>query len=139
MQKSTNKNSNQASLYFNSKEDAKSYVEKINKERKNRDSFASQEININDYILSPEGWENIILTLYIMLIPYIVGVLFLFVFIAEVAFDKFLLLDISSIFIIWAIGYEVIAVTLLFLIFSSFVLYLKKSKTKNNNPHRGHD
>ncbi|MBA3026351.1 MAG: hypothetical protein FP820_08075 [Sulfurimonas sp.] len=132
---------NNSSLYYNSVQDTKSYREKISQERKKRESFSSQEIDINKYVLSPEGWEGVVLTLYIIFIPYIVGVLFLFVFIAEVAFDKFLLLDMSSVFIVWAIGYEVIAVTLLFLIFLSFLSYLSKAKKKNhnkiNNPHRG--
>lgn len=132
---------NNASLFYDSVEDTKSYGARINQERKKRESFGSQEIDINKYVLSPEGWENVVLVLYLILIPYIVGVLFLFVFIAEVAFDKFLLLDMGSVFIIWAIGYEVIAITLLFLIFISFISYLSKSKSKNkikiNNPHRG--
>lgn len=141
MKKSAHENDNLAPLYINSVEEMRSYGARINQKRKSRDSFSSQEVDINKYVLSPEGWESIVLALYVILIPYIVGILFLFVFIAEVAFDKFLLLDMSSIFIIWAIGYEVIAVTLLFLIFLSFISYFSKSKNKKkitiNNPHRG--
>lgn len=133
-----NKDNNNGSIYYDSVDDTRSYAAKINQERKKRESFGSQEIDVNKYVLSPEGWENFALTIYIILIPYIVGILFLFVFIAEVAFEKFLLLDMSSIFIVWAIGYEVIAATLLFLIFVSFLSYLSKSKSvdKINNSHR---
>jgi cellulose synthase/poly-beta-1,6-N-acetylglucosamine synthase-like glycosyltransferase len=137
MKKSAHQNNNDnASLYYNSVEDTRSYGERINQERKKRESFSSQEIDINKYVLSPEGWESVVLTLYIIFIPYIVGVLFLFVFIAQVAFDKFLLLDMGSIFIVWAIGYEVIAITLLFIIFLAFLSYLSKSKKKNNQHHK---
>jgi hypothetical protein len=136
MKKSTHQNNNNDSLYYDSVEDTRSYGARINQQRKKRDSFSSQEIDINKYVLSPEGWENVALTLYIILIPYIVGVLFLFVFIAQVAFDKFLLLDMGSIFIVWAIGYEVIAVTLLFIIFLAFLSYLSKSNEKNTPRNR---
>lgn len=143
MKKSTQENDKLASLHADSVEVVREYKAKMKQERKSRDSFSAQEVDINQYILSPEGWESVILTLYILFIPYVVGMLFLFVFIAEVAFDKFLLLDMSSILVIWAIGYEVIAITLLFLIFLSFISYLNNSKTKSkitiNNPHRGHN
>jgi len=129
-------NNDNASLYYDSVEDTRSYGARINQERKKRESFGSQEIDINKYILSPEGWESVVLALYIMLIPYIVGVLFLFVFVAQVGFDKFLLLDMSSIFIVWAIGYEVIAVFLLFLIFIAFLSYLRKSHKKSTQQHK---
>ncbi|DAB30019.1 MAG TPA: hypothetical protein CFH84_06350 [Sulfurimonas sp. UBA12504] len=138
MKNSAYKKDNSDSIYYNSVEDIKSYAAKINEERKKRDSFASQEVDVHKYVFSPEGWENFVLICYIILIPYIVGVLFLFVFIAEVAFEKFLLLDMSSIIIVWAIGYEVIAATLLFGIFVSFLSYLiqSKSTTQANNPYK---
>ena len=101
----------------------------MKQERLKKESFSSRKIEINNYILSPEGWENVVLTLYIVFLPYIVGVLFLFVFIAEVAFEKFLYLDMSAIFIIWAVGYEVIAVTLHFIIFLSFLASLREATT----------
>lgn len=129
-------NNDNASLYYDSVEDTKSYRARINQERKKRESFGSQEIDINKYVLSPEGWESFALVLYIILIPYIVGVLFLFVFIAQVAFDKFLLLDVSSMFIVWAIGYEVIAILLLFLIFLAFLSYLSKTRKNSKQQHK---
>jgi hypothetical protein len=44
----------------------------------------------------------------------------------------------SSIIIVWAIGYEVIAVTLLFWILISFISYLIQSKSirQANNPYK---
>jgi len=110
--------------------DVSEYQSRMDKVRNKKESFGSQEIDVNDYILSPAGWEGLMFTLYALLIPYTAGILFLFVFVAHVAIEKFLLLDIASMFIVWAIGYEVLAISLLIGIFLSYLAYLKKSKNK---------
>jgi hypothetical protein len=91
----------------------------------NVESFGSKTINISDYILSPEGWENMMFLFYFLSFPYLVGALFLFLFIAHASVTNFFTLDFTAFFIVWAIGYEVIAVLLLFSIFLSYVKYLK--------------
>jgi len=107
--------------------DITDYKVRMSTMRKRQDSFGSQNVDINDYILSPAGLEGLVLSLYFILIPYMIGALFLFVFIAQVRFEKFLQLDLASLFVIWAIGYEVLALIILIIIFISYLNFLKKN------------
>lgn len=91
--------------------------------KKKGKTFASQEINIKELVFAPEGYEAIFFFGYFLIIPYFVGALFLFLFIAGGDFSSFMLLNISSIFIVWAIGYEIVASITLFIIFLMFMRY----------------
>lgn len=119
--------------YRSSMQDTQQYLERMREARVVRnESFGSQKIDINDYILSPEGWESLMFFLYFLAIPYLFGILFLFLFIAHASVTSFLILDLTTFFIVWAIGYEVIATLLLFSIFISYINYLSQSfKNKN--------
>lgn len=118
-------------LYYINTEDVTDYKVRMRTMRKQKQSFGSQNIDVKDYIISPAGWEGLMMSIYFLVIPYATGALFLFLYIAKVQFDKFLLLDMSSLFIVWMIGYEVIAVFLLFMIFLSYLKFLKKNAGKN--------
>lgn len=118
-------------LYYIDSEDVTDYKVRMNTMRKTKQSFGSQNVDVNDYIISPAGWEGLMLSLYFLFIPYASGALFLFLYIAKVQFEKFLLLDMSSLFVVWMIGYEVIAVFLLFMIFLSYLKFLKNNAGKN--------
>ena len=119
------------SLLFNSTEsDTQKYLNRMKDARKvKKESFGSQKVDINDYILSPEGWENVMFFIYFVSIPYLIGALFLFIFIAHGSVTNFFVLDISAFFVVWAIGYEVIAALLLAAIFISYLNYIKESMT----------
>jgi len=86
-------------------------------------SFASKKVDFKDYIFVPEGWEGITYSLYILLVPYIVGSLFLFLTIARGNIDSFKMLDTSAFLIIWAIGYEIVAIIMLIWITILFLQY----------------
>ena len=91
---------------------------------KKNDSFESREVDINRFIISPEGMEGLVLSLYIIIIPYIVGAIVLFFFVAGSDVEKFLIMDLTTFFIVWAIGYEVVAVFILSAIFYSYLKYM---------------
>ncbi|WP_345991677.1 hypothetical protein [Sulfurimonas sp. HSL-1716] len=115
-------------LFSSESSDTQKYLERMKDARKiKKESFGSQKVDLNDYILSPEGWEGLMLFLYFISLPYLVGALFLFIFIAHGSVTNFFVLDIGAFFIVWAIGYEVIAVLLLSAIFISYLKYLKDS------------
>jgi len=116
----------QSSFYHANINDVSDYQSRMKKVRQKKEPFGSQTIDINNYIVSPTGLEGMMFSLYFLLIPYLVGVLFLFLFIAQVAFEKLILLDLSSLFVVWMIGYEVLAVSLLTIIFFSYIKYLYK-------------
>ncbi|WP_345978828.1 hypothetical protein [Sulfurimonas sp. HSL3-2] len=110
--------------------DAQKYLNRMKGVRKvKKESFGSQKVDINDYILSPEGWEGLMFFLYFVSIPYLIGALFLFIFIAQGSVINFFVLDISAFFIVWAIGYEVIASLILITIFFSYLNYVRESMT----------
>ena len=124
-------NRSNTNIYYIASEDITDYKVRMSTMRKKNKSFGSQNVDVNDYILSPAGWEGLMLSIYFLFILYAFGALFLFLFIARATFEKFLLLDLASLFIVWAIGYEVLAVLLLTLIFFSYLKFLKKSVYSN--------
>ena len=85
-------------------------------------SFTKKEVNFNDHLYVPEGLEPIVYTMYFVLLPYLVGSIFLFFTIAGADFSNFKLLNISAFFIVWAIGYEIVATLILI---SILVMFLK--------------
>ncbi|MFA7354263.1 MAG: hypothetical protein WCZ70_06535 [Sulfurimonadaceae bacterium] len=101
------------------------------KEKNNYDSFGSQKVDFKDYVFAMEGYEEFFYTLYFLMIPYIVGAVFLFFFVAGGDYENFMLLEISAFFIVWMIGYEIVATLLLITIFISFLRYQKKPKKRH--------
>jgi len=132
-----------STLYFQQNSfDMEEYKERMQSMRKKKKvTFNSQEVDVNKFIISPEGMEGLVLSIYILLIPYIVGTGTLFLFVAGSDIDKFLIMDLTTFFIVWAIGYEVVAVFLLSAIFYSYLKYmgccgLKESKIERPRQRR---
>ncbi|AFV96370.1 MULTISPECIES: hypothetical protein [unclassified Sulfuricurvum] len=108
--------------------------------RKMEDDFFQKSLDYRDFVFSPEGYEGIVLALYILILPYLMGLLFLFLFVAEASYEYFLQFELASFFVIWAIGYEVCAALLLIGIFVVWIKHInnrwnkeqarKKSPTK---------
>lgn len=92
-------------------------------------SFGSQKVEVGHYVTAPEGYEGIFYMSYFILIPYFVGGVFLFFFVADGVYAHFKLLDLSlsSFLVLWIIGYEILATLILSAIFISFLRYDKKS------------
>ncbi len=93
------------------------------KSTKKKTSFSAQTINLKDYLFIPEGMEFFFYTFYVLVIPYIAGAIFLFFAVAGADFDNFMLLDLAQAFIVWAIGYEIVATISLLWIFALFIKY----------------
>ncbi len=89
--------------------------------------FSSQEVDFSKYLIVPSGYEGIGYTLYILIVPYVVGIVFLFFYVARAAYTSFSLLDLGSFLIIWLIGYEITSAIILVLIFFAYIKYLKNS------------
>lgn len=96
-------------------------------------SFSSQEVDLSDYFFIADGYEGFFYTLYLIAIPYIVGAVFLFLFVAKGDFSNFMLLDINAFFVVWLIGYEVVATFILIAIFMSFLRYDKKTSSRKHH------
>ncbi len=96
----------------------KSPFKKSRRQKKNDDeenvSFLNQDVNLVDSILFPEGYENLMLAVYFLTVPYIAGLLFIFFYIGKGDTTIFLSLNEEHSFLItWAIGYEVVALLIL--------------------------
>lgn len=115
------------SVYYNQLLRAAEIKAPKNKNKNN--SFAAQEVDFNKYLYLPRGYEGIAYTLYIIGIPYIVGITFIFFYVAHGVYSNFSLLDLSAFLIVWAIGYEITAATILTLIFFAFLKHLKQGKS----------
>ena len=123
------KDERRSSFYYDSGvDDRNKYMQRMKKAKKvKHEDFGSQNVDVKDYILSPEGWEGIMFFIYFLSIPYLVGALFIFLFIAHGSFSNLFVLDMTAFFIIWAIGYEVIASLLLVVIIISYIKYISRS------------
>ncbi len=99
--------------------------QKRNNKRRTEASFAQKEIDVKSFIIAPEGYETFMFIIYFITIPYLTGLAFLYLFIAQASFSHFLNFKISSFFVIWMIGYEVVAAITLTLIAYAFIKSFK--------------
>lgn len=107
------------------RESAKAYQTANLKARRDKEEdFLNQTIDYRDIILVPERYEGIVIALYLLIIPYLSGLLFLYLFIARTSYEYFLNFTLSSVAVIWAIGYEVCAVLILVGIFLAWLKHI---------------
>lgn len=122
-------------------ESVEDYQKKSKKVRREKEAFLNREFDYRDYIFAPEGYEGVMLFLYIMIVPYLIALAFLFLFIAKVHYQLFLEFVLASYFIIWAIGYEICVVFALIIFFYSWFSddssddTPKNSASKHNGIH----
>ena len=107
------------------RERSKEYQRERGRERRRiEEGYFNQTVDYRQYVLSPDGYEGAMLSLYIALIPYVAGLAFLFLFVAQGQLEYFIEFNLTSFFIIWAIGYEVCAAMMLGAIFFGWIKYL---------------
>ena len=99
-------------------------------------SFAKQEVRLNDTpLFFPAEFEKIFLAIYFVSLPYILGLLFLFFYIAEGKFEVFLAVNQDSPFLMtWAIGYEMLATLIILWIIKSAISFTKNN-TRSKHLH----
>jgi hypothetical protein len=103
----------------------KKYKELQVKKRTQVDNFLKKKFEITDYIQLPEGVANMLFFIAFLVVPYIVGISFIFIVIARASLDTFWEININEYSVYWAIGYEVIASFLLFIIIKSAITFRK--------------
>lgn len=115
----------------NARENAKTYQqENLKTRRQMEEGFFQKSHDYRDFVLSPEGYEGIVVALYILTIPYLTGLLFLFLLVAKASYEYFLQFNLASFFVIWAIGYEVCAALILIGIFLAWLKYISNRWSK---------
>jgi len=78
----------------------------------------------------PKGYEKIFLALYILLLPYFAGIIFLFFYVAGGNVDIFYsVFDKQNHILTWCIGYEILAVlTLIYLVKNAVISSLRPKR-----------
>jgi len=73
--------------------------------------FSQKDVELSETpLFFPEGFEKVFLVIYIISLPYIIGLIFLFFVVAESNVERFLAVNQdSAFFLTWAIGYEILA------------------------------
>jgi len=100
--------------------------------------YLSQEITLEkvatkSLLVFPPGMENLFLALYIILLPYISGLIFIFLFIFKLKVNMFqdlLKINETSFMINWLVGYEILSGLIIFIILIKTVTYTPVTKTK---------
>jgi hypothetical protein len=117
-------------------------ISNINKENSDKNefkskavatSFSQQPVSLtNSPLLFPNGLENVFAGLYFIFLPYLTGIVFLFIFVSKGSIDIFQSLNSqSSFFFSWCIGYECLAGIILLWIIKSAVLFSVQNKKTN--------
>ncbi len=101
---------------------------KSSKPQKKAKSFGQQEVDFSKFLPLPEGHEKIFIALYLITIPYIFGLAFLFLFVAKGSLDSFMSMDIAMFLAVWAIGYEIVAAIALLVIFYKMFTFTQSAQ-----------
>lgn len=129
MKSSEDKNNHKTNLmYFNQMVEEKGVKRAPRKndkqaQSKKPKSFGSQKVDFSNYLLVLEGYEAVFYPIYFVLIPYITGVIILFFLVAGASIDNFKLIEFNNFFVVWLIGYEVVATMMLVGILVAFLKY----------------
>ncbi|MDA7817353.1 hypothetical protein N9A28_04130 [Sulfurimonas sp.] len=129
MKSSEDRKNHQTNLmYFNqmveeNEKRNKPHNENAQTNKKARPSFGSQKVDFKDYLLAPEGYESVVYPIYFVLIPYIVGAIVLFFFVAGASLENFKLIEFNNFLIVWMIGYEIVGTMILIAILIAFLQY----------------
>jgi len=122
-----NKNHKTNLMYFNQMVEEKGVKrtprKKDKAQSKKQKSFGSQKVVFSDYLLVLEGYESVFYPIYFLLIPYITGAIILFFLVAGASIDNFKLMEFDNFFVVWLIGYEVVATMMLVGILVAFLKY----------------
>jgi len=104
---------------------------------KSSKKFTETDIHLSDTpLFFPKGYEEVFLAIYFAILPYIVGVLFIFFYVAEGNVELFLSLYEAQVSILtWAIGYEIIAAFTLLWIAKMAIVFTNKSLKPNPIKH----
>lgn len=108
--------------------------------KQNRASqFFNQDVSWDQSIFFPKGYEKLFLLIYFIFLPYITGIIFIFTVIAGFRPTLFKLIISNHNFLLtWALGYEVLALIVLLLIFKSAYsfIFFKRDTIHNKHRHR---
>ncbi len=107
--------------------------ESISRHKAKEEDFLNQEVDYRNFVFAPEGYEGPVFFVYLLSLPYLIGLGFLFLFVARASYEYFLEFNLSSYFVIWAIGYEVSAVLLIIIIFLAWINHYRNRYSRERS------
>ena len=94
---------------------------KLKKENVKQESYFSKTINLNQILDLPEGLQQIVFFIFFLLIPYTVGLIFVFVIrLNMICLDS---QKVNEFLFFWTIGYEFLATILLLVVIQQSLTY----------------
>ncbi len=93
---------------------------KENKNNKTEKAFLDQPVEL------PESVNNVVGLSIFALLPYIIGIIFIFLIIAQANIETYRKTDMNSFLLAWTIGYELIAAISLLAILKSAINFKQK-------------
>lgn len=110
--------------------------DKENKEKKEsfkqKDNQNATKAFLDQDVELPEKVNNMLGIGMIALVPYLLGVLFIFVIVAGANIETYRQTDMTSYLLAWTIGYELIAIFLLLFIVKSAFSFRKNTPPKKD-------
>ncbi|GEM_PF-856709 len=101
----------------------------------NASSYMQKPVDLQKtpFLFFPPGKEMLFLGIYFVTLPYIAGLLFLFFYVSEgkpAVFGSITVNSDANFFLVWAIGYEIIAAIIIVWIIKNSIMYsIRKSQT----------
>ena len=101
----------------------------------NASSYMQKPVDLQKtpFLFFPPGKEMLFLGIYFVTLPYIAGLLFLFFYVSEgkpAVFGSITVNSDANFFLVWAIGYEIIAAIIVLWIIKNSIMYsIRKSQT----------
>ncbi len=106
-------------------------------ERPTTREYLFQRRSLSDLPFIPDANSDLAIAAYIVLIPYITGILFLYFHLFHMDFERMYdLRHQHSFMLIWLIGYEVVAAIALTWIFKSIIMTLFNSRPRSESSHK---
>jgi len=102
-------------------------------------NYLKQEVELNKtpFLFFPPGKEFLFLGIYFATLPYITGLLFLFFYVSEGKASTFGAVSTdSNFFLVWTIGYEILAVLAVLWIIKNAISYSIKNSQAMSRSRR---
>jgi hypothetical protein len=102
-------------------------------------NYMQQEVDIQKtpFLFFPPGKEMIFLAIYFATLPYITGLIFLFFYVSEGKASTFGAVSVdSNFFLVWTIGYEILASLAIILIIKNAIVFSIRNSTRAKQTSR---
>jgi hypothetical protein len=108
-----------------------------------RPNYMQQDVDLKKtpFLFFPPGKEMLFLAIYFVTLPYITGLIFLFFYVSEGKASTFGAVSVdSNFFLVWTIGYELLAALIVLLIVKNAIVFSirNSSRSRHTKPVKKH-